>query len=100
MEQQLVNALMKLFAKAGGGSLIRDMIRMVDENGNPKVWTRSETEAAIQYVTWQTENFGTAEAAAMVENLMKKFNLNLQDFDLSKDTLTDKDSLPGVQGLN
>src|SRR5687768_7502628 len=80
MDQQLINALMKLFSKAGGGSLIRDMINQVDENGNPKVWTASEMEAAVRYLELQTENFGTAEAIIMIQSLLKKYNLRIEDF--------------------
>jgi hypothetical protein len=96
MEQQLINAFMKLLARAGGGSLIKDLIREVDENRNPKVWSPSEIEKAIEYLTVQTENFGTAEATVIIENLMQKYNLRAENF------LTNHESLPettGIQGL-
>jgi hypothetical protein len=80
MEQQLINAFMKLLAKAGGGSLIKDLIQKVDENGNPKIWTASEIEAAIQYITWQTENFGAAEASIIMGTLAQKYNLHPETF--------------------
>ena len=80
MEQQLINAFMKLFAKAGGGSVIRDLVQQVDENGNPKVWTPIEIEKAVSYVEWQTENFGAAEATEMIESLIKKYRLNPNRF--------------------
>jgi hypothetical protein len=85
MEQQLINALMKLISRAGGGSLIKDLIQQVDENGNPKAWTASEIEAAIQYVTWQTENFGTPEAEIIIETLIRKYNLQPERFLLSRE---------------
>jgi hypothetical protein len=94
MEQQLINALMKLFAKAGGGSIIKDLIQQVDENANPKIWTPAETEKAIAYINWQISNFGTAEASAMVENLMQKYNLRPADF-----TIENEPESAGVQGL-
>lgn len=96
MEQQLINAFMKLLATAGGGSLIKDLIREVDENRNPKVWSASEIEKAIQYVTLQTENFGTAEATVIIETLLRKYNLRAENF------LTTHEPMPettGVQGL-
>ena len=96
MEQQLINAFMKLISKAGGGSLIKDLIQQVDEDGNPKTWTASEIERATEYVQWQTENFGTAEATAMVEALLKKYNLNLEDFRDKEESLPEP---TGVQGL-
>jgi hypothetical protein len=96
MEQQLINAFMKLMSKAGGGSLIKDLIRQVDENGNPKVWTASEIEAATQYVSWQTENFGAPEAEVIIEILIRKYNLQPERFIAKKETVTEA---PGVQGL-
>jgi hypothetical protein len=96
MEQQLINALMKLMSKAGGGLLIKDLIRQVDEDGNPKTWTPNEIQKAIDFVTWQIENFGTSEATSIVETLLKKYNLNPETFATS-----DSNRVPtnGVQGL-
>jgi hypothetical protein len=96
MEQQLINAFMKLMSKAGGGLLIKDLIQHVDENGNPKVWTASEIEAAIQYVSGQTENFGTSEAEVIIETLIRKYNLQPQRFLVKEQPVTEA---PGVQGL-
>jgi hypothetical protein len=96
MEQQLINALMKLFAKAGGGCLIKDLIQQVDTNANPKVWTPSEIENAIQFVNWQISNFGTAEASAITELLMKKYHLRPNDFNIENDSVAE---ISGVQGL-
>jgi hypothetical protein len=96
MEQQLINAFMKLIAKAGGGSLIKDLIQQVDENGNPKVWTASEIEKAVTYVYWQTENFGAAEATIMVETLLKKYSLRAERF-LSEPAAVSEE--PKIQGL-
>jgi hypothetical protein len=96
MEQQLINAFMKLIAKAGGGSLIKDLIQQVDENGNPKIWTPSEIEKAVTYVYWQTENFGTAEATIMVETLLKKYNLRPDNFLPEPAAISEE---PKVQGL-
>lgn len=96
MEQQLINACMKLISKAGGGSLIRDLIQQVDEDGNPKTWTASELERATEYIHWQIENFGTAEARAIVEMLLKKYKLNPGDFRNEEESLPEPS---GVQGL-
>lgn len=97
MEQRLINALMKLISKTGGGCLVKDLIRHVDENGNPKIWTDSELNRAMEYVTWQVENFGTAEARAIVESLIQKYNVRTEDLTTEKDkSLTEA---PGVQGL-
>ncbi|MBT1701006.1 hypothetical protein KK083_29200 [Fulvivirgaceae bacterium PWU4] len=93
MEQQLINAFMKLVAKAGGGSLIKDLIREVDENRNPKIWTPTEIEKAIAYVTEQTESFGAADAIVIIETLMQKYNLRTESF------LPAHESLPGTAGI-
>jgi hypothetical protein len=95
MEQQLINLLMKLMAKAGGGSLIKDLIRQVDENGNPKIWTESEMEKAIQYLNWQIENFGVAEARAVIGSLVRKFNLRAEDLKYEDP----QPEVTGIQGL-
>lgn len=99
MEQQLINALMKLVSKAGGGSLIKDLIQQVDQDGNPKVWTPSEIISAIKFITWQTENFGSAEAAGIIETLRKKYNLTSMSGDSDDSRGTDLPVAPGVHGL-
>lgn len=96
MEQQLINAFMKLVAKAGGGSLMKDMIQKVDESGNPKIWTPSEIEAALKYITWQIENFGAAEAATVIETLIRKYNLRPESF-LVKKPVTESSGVAGLQ---
>lgn len=106
MEQQLINALMKLVSKAGGGSLIKDMIQQVDTNGNPKSWTQAEISHAIEFINWQTENFGTAEAIIIIQSLLRKYNLRMEDFQTeiaSQTEVAKKDELPnapGIHGLN
>ena len=100
MEQQLINALMKLFSKAGGGSVIKDLIQQVDQNGNPKIWTPAEVKAAIEFITWQTENFGSAEANAMIETLQKKYNLQSSALlEEDENNHADLPEAPGVHGL-
>jgi hypothetical protein len=97
MEQQLINALMKLMSKGGSGLLIKDMIQQVDEDGNPKTWTPNEIRRAIDFVTWQVDNFGTSEATSIVETLLKKYNLNPEIFASS-----DSNTIPRskAQGLS
>jgi hypothetical protein len=96
MEQQLINAFMKLMSKAGAGSLIKDLIQQVDENGNPKTWTDSEINKALDYVSWQTENFGAPEAEVIIETLIRKYNLQPDRF-LPKEEI--QTGSPRVQGL-
>lgn len=97
MEQQLINAFMKLLAKAGGGSLIKDLIQEVDENGNPKIWNLSEIEKAIRYVNWQIENFGTTEASSVVETLFKKYNLRPENFLTDHEPISEPTNVQGLQ---
>lgn len=97
MEAQLINALMKLLSKAGGGSLIKDLIQEVDENRNPKIWTSSEIEKAVDYVRWQTENFGSNEATVIVETLMRKYKLDPEIFRHQSIPLPDTSGVPGLQ---
>lgn len=97
MEHQLINAFMKLLAKAGSGPLIKDLIKEVDENGNPKIWSPSEIEKAIRYVNWQIENFGTAEASAVVETLFKKYNLRPEQFSTDYKPVIEPTNVQGLQ---
>lgn len=97
MEQQLINAFMKLLARAGGGSLIKDLIQEVDENGNPKIWNASEIEKAIRYVTWQIENFGPSEATAVIETLLKKYNLSPEHFLTDRHPISESTNVQGLQ---
>jgi hypothetical protein len=100
MEQQLINALMKFIAKAGGGSLIKDLVQQVDQSGNPKIWTPSEIEAAIQFMQQQTENFGIAEARTMIESLQKKYNASSgASPDRTSPAREGLPEVPGVHGL-
>ena len=100
MEQQLINALMKLFSKAGGGLLIKDLIQQIDQTSNPKVWTPAEINATVDFITSQTQNFGSAEARAMIETLQKKYNINATaHIEESKITHADLPEVSGVHGL-
>lgn len=100
MEQQLINALVKLFAKAGGGSLIKDLIQQVDQNRNPKIWTPAEIASAIDFIHGQTENFGSAEARTMIESLQKKFNLPSENLTRDRATPSSPDALPEIPGVH
>jgi hypothetical protein len=96
LEQQLINAFMKLAAKVGAGELIREMIQQVDENGNPKAWTALEMERATQFINRHIEHFGKADALVVIETLMRKFDITERD--LHHDSVSLPDS-SGIQGL-
>jgi hypothetical protein len=95
-EQQLINAFMKLVAKAGAGEVIREMIQRIEENGNPKVWTANEIESATHFINHQVENFGKAEALMVVKTLIDKFDIHEQDLHSHSEVSPDSS---GVQGL-
>jgi hypothetical protein len=99
MEQQLINALLKLFSKAGGGSVVKDLIQQVEQNRNPKVWTPAEIKSATDFISWQTENFGAADASIMIETLRKKYNIGSTQFEKDKTAHEDLPEIPGVHGL-
>jgi hypothetical protein len=96
LEQQLINAFMKLSAKAGAGDIVRELIQQVDENGNPKLWSAREMEHAIHFINMTVENFGKAEAIKVVQSLMKKFDILPED--LNRSAVLQPDT-PGAQGL-
>lgn len=95
MEHQLINALIDLITRAGGQSLVRDLNLRVDENNDPEAWTPDEIAKAVAYIKWQVGNFGTPEASAVVEALIKKYNLHPENF-IDRDPLRETQ---GVQGL-
>lgn len=95
-EQQLINAFMKLLAKAGGGEIVREMILRIEENGNPKIWSQQEIEGATHFINHQTENFGKHEAMNVIKILIEKFDISENDID---DLLHTSSDSPGVQGL-
>jgi hypothetical protein len=95
LEQRLINAFMKLTARIGAGELIREMIQQVDENGNPKAWTPQEMERAIHFIEMHVENFGSAEATAIILTLMKKFEITANDLH----SIDESQATPGIPGL-
>jgi hypothetical protein len=96
-EQQLINAFMKLVAKVGAGELIRQMIQLIEQNGNPKVWTPQEIDSATHFINHQTENFGKAEAVMIVKTLMRKFDIHEHDLHSDSDALPDASGIQGLQ---
>jgi len=87
---------MKLAAKAGAGNIVREMIIQSEQNGNPKVWTALEMERALRFINDRIENFGKADALAIIQTLTRKFDLTVADLHFQDDILN---STHGVQGL-
>jgi hypothetical protein len=77
MEQQLINQLITLLCKGGSSSLIKDLLRETDQDGDSRNWTVEEIENANNYLTWINKNFSAADALAIVNNLRKEYNLDL-----------------------
>jgi hypothetical protein len=80
LEQQLINAFMKLTAKVGAGHLVKELIQAVDHDGNPKKWSAQEMQEAIAFINMQVERFDKDEAAEVVSTLLRKFDLPIDDF--------------------
>jgi hypothetical protein len=97
LEQQLINAFMKLTAKVGAGNLVKELIQAVDHDGNPKAWSAQEMEQAIAFINMQVERFGKNEAAEVVSTLLRKFNLSIDDFKTV--TPSDDEAEAHVRGL-
>ncbi len=97
MEQALINSLLQLISRAGGISLIRDLISEVDENGDPKTWNVSELQKAVEYINWQADSFGTAEAVAVIDNLLKKYNIRLDSLQRTSEDLEEPARVAGLQ---
>ena len=76
MEQQLINQLITLLCKGGSSSLIKDLIRETDLDGDSRHWTVEEIENANNYLTWINKNFSAADAMAIVNNLRREYNLD------------------------
>lgn len=77
MEQQLINQLISLLCKGGSSSLIKDLLRETDQDGDERNWTVEEIENAINYLTWINKNFSASDALVIVNNLVKEYNLNV-----------------------
>jgi hypothetical protein len=77
MEQLLINQLIRLLCKGGGSSLIRDLIRETDEDGNARIWTDEEIENANNYLNWINQNFSSSDALVIINNLVKQYNIKV-----------------------
>lgn len=75
MEQLLINQLFTLISKAGGSSLIKDLIYKTNQDGNAKNWTVDEIENAINYLQNINRYFDEGDARVIIENLSKTYNL-------------------------
>jgi hypothetical protein len=77
MEQQLINQLITLLCKGGSSSLIRDLLRETDQDGDTRNWTVEEIENANNYLTWINKSFGASDAIVIINNLVKEYNIDL-----------------------
>jgi len=83
MEQQLINQLITLLCKGGSNSLIKDLLRETDQDGDPRHWTVEEIENSINYLNWINKNFGSADAVVIIRNLVKAYSINLSEIEVS-----------------
>jgi hypothetical protein len=77
MEQQLINQLITLLCKGGSNSLIKDLLRETDQDGDVRHWTVEEMENASNYLTWISKNFNASDAMVIINNLVKEYNIDL-----------------------
>lgn len=77
MEQQLINQLITLLCKGGSSSLIKDLLRETDQDGDMRNWTVEEIESANNYLNWINKNFDASDAMVIINNLLKEYNINV-----------------------
>ncbi len=77
MEQQFINQLIALLCKGGSSSLIKDLLRETDQDGDSRNWTVEEIENAINYLNWINKNFGASDAMVIINNLVREYNIDL-----------------------
>jgi hypothetical protein len=76
MEQQLINQLITLLCKSGSSSLIKDLLRETDQDGDNRHWTIEEVENANNYLNWINKNFSAADALVIIQNLAKEYRID------------------------
>jgi 23S rRNA A1618 N6-methylase RlmF len=77
MEQLLINQLITLLCKGGSSSLIKDLIRETDQDGDDRHWTVEEIENANNYLNWINKSFGSSDAMVIINNLAREYNIDL-----------------------
>jgi hypothetical protein len=77
MEQQLINQLITLLCKGGSSSLIRDLIRETNQDGDARHWTVEEIENATNYLNWINKSFSTSDAMVIINNLAREYQIDL-----------------------
>jgi len=77
--EQLVNELLKLIAKSGGASMITELIHRVAEDEHATVWQPAEVEKATAYIRDMNTYFSRVDAVEIIENLIEKFHIKLDD---------------------
>jgi len=86
MEQLFINQLITLICKSGGGSLIKDLLRETDQDGDSRHWTVEEIENATNYLTWVNKNFGATDATIIVNNLLRDYNIDLSKVEINRNS--------------
>ena len=77
MEQQLINQLIALLCKGGSSSLIKDLIRETDQDGDDRNWTVEEIENATNYLNWINKSFSISDAMVIINNLARDYSIDL-----------------------
>jgi|SRR5687767_2851547 hypothetical protein len=77
--EQLVNELLKLISKSGGASMITELIHRITEDDHATAWQQEEVEKATAYVRDLNTYFSRVDAVEIIENLIEKFHIRLED---------------------
>ena len=77
--EQLVNELLKLIANSGGASMITELIHRINEDGKATAWQPAEADKAAEYIHDLNSYFSRMDAVEIIENLIEKFNIRLDD---------------------
>jgi len=94
MEQELINAFMKLTAKAGAGELVKQIVWHVEQNGNPRVWSPQEVRSAVVFIHHIVKNFSKDDALVIIHKLMHQYEIKPADLEGG---LMDQESARGLQ---
>lgn len=76
MEQLLINQLITLLCKGGSSSLIKDLLRETNQDGDNRHWTVEEIENANNYLNWINKNFNASDARVVINNLINEYNID------------------------
>ncbi|HYG19908.1 MAG TPA: hypothetical protein VD816_13315 [Ohtaekwangia sp.] len=81
MEQQLINQLVCLIRKSGGGSFIEQVLPGVD-NILTHQWNAEEISSAVERLKFINDLFGKSDATVVISNLLQLYHINMEDLSI------------------